>query len=201
MYKIKLNLIWLILLININLIICQKNEKNFPPKIEWELIDYFDSLKHNPIGFEEYLISKEEHIPIKDISNYNFKNQSINSTINNISKYNSQLSYLIGVCENRFINGIWIDYFYNAKYILRIYICLDTPVISCCGWGGEFIANNTLIPDVRNKNYEIIKDIKEYSVFQYLVPIPKSYYFDYENKKLDSLKRDIGRRNNMKKKK
>jgi hypothetical protein len=127
------------------------------------------------------------------------KNQSIDYILNSIIRHKELISYGIEVDDDQLIRGISFDLFLNNKNIIVIYICLHTPILSCCGLGGEFNANNTLIPDVRNKNYEIIKDVMDYSVFQYLVPIPKSYYFEDENKKLDSLKNANKKKEKMKK--
>lgn len=172
-------------------------EKREP--ISEKSIGYCDSLLHNSQTFIKYL-QKFKIVTYNFFDATDFQNKSIETLLDTLAKRYDELSFMVEVDEDRMIRGIWVDYFYDGKYRLQVAMCLHTPVLSCCGLGGELTADNTLDVVARKKNYDIIKSLTDFTVFQFKSPYPESYWHKEENQKLKELLKEY-KKNQKKKRK
>lgn len=160
-----------------------------------EDMNYFDSLSIGSQSFYKYLKKYNEMVKTNILDTIIQSNIEIQESINIISKTYPLLTFLPGIDRKGIIHGIEFVFFYDDNNSLSVYYCLKNKLISCCGLRGEDQAYNVLDFDVRSKNYELIKNVKDYSVFQFLQPIPDELYFKQETKNLKRLLKEYKKKN------
>jgi hypothetical protein len=143
-----------------------------------------DSLENMSTDLQKMLKKTgEEKFQFIDVSKY--KEATISILIDNVGKKNNYIGYTIMTMKNKEIVGLIVDYFYSDKYVYRLYICFPKSdrILSCCGYGGEFTSRNTLWYEIREKNWSLIKNITNYSVYQFRQRITKEFEYYHEDEK------------------
>lgn len=163
-----------------------------------EDINYCDSLKIGSQSFYKFLKKYNEMIKTNILDTIIQSNIEIQESISIISKTYPLLTFIPGVDRKGILHDVEFQFFYDDNKCLSVYYCFQNKLSSCCGFKGEDQALNVLYYDVREKNYELIKNIKDYSVFQFLQPIPDELYFKKETKNLKRLIKEYKRKKKLK---
>lgn len=96
-------------------------------------------------------------------------NLTVSQTIEKITEKYSLIDDIIEVNNIGMICSYICYFAYNPQLIIEINFCFHQPLPpSCCGIGGQFASENTLDYEKHQMNYELIKDLKDYTIFQFV---------------------------------